>query len=1029
MIMFITMKTNHLRNSLILFLATLFGVAMVLVQPGTASAQPSTCLDPITLTPVPLAGGERPNPVTGVCEDIPEPPIVVLTINGGSTANIVNGESVTIEWYIDGNVANCTITNIGPIDVSALPYQPISGSTTYTPPNDSSTEFTLNCDGVIDSVGAAFEPEVTMSIDGGNVQSVSPTTGVLEPRVRWSASNATRCELMRYQREGIDASPRITSTAQDYNGAYRTSGDVRFDGWPMPNITTRTTFFIECENEVSGARSSASTTLDVLVPPPPSPVWVSMWADATSLDPDPLTGYATTRVYTRSGNRTWCEYRAFQADGVTPLDHVAMGFEHWGGHANRDSWPRFSTTTVLEFECSRPAVTLGTTTYPAEATSTRLTISLNQDPLLVDRTLLPPVTVELVPTTSTSTVANALNGRGTMTFTVQARNAEYCYLRAYRNQNNTNEYNLQYWTRTASHNRISGNGDTTITTSDVSSDTSFFAECIRSFDQQNFPPGSVQRDNGYASTSQWIELLPAPVGPPPLDTFMYANPLRYEAEDIRSNATENVGFTGFTTRATQFFGNQHYIHTNTSAGPKRVTFPFPYDSGTYSVMIAYCDQADGEAQVNMSVDGSFIGAYTMDQPNGGWNGCGSQEYFIGKVSDGIPIAAGNPITLECTPDGGEDCWVESVIFAQAGDRVIQRAPGQPTLDVDILYDSEFAEGCRNQFAQTQGGASYRWAFTGWRDYWQTVTIATTTTFGVECFRNSDVSLDTNSIEVRVPATSTVTTGVGVASGSCLDNVTLLPIDAPPGFQANPVTGICEPAVDLAATPPALSGLGTTFADPVAGTYDNVGILMTIENYGPGALPANSSIAYLANMTFAPVYSLPVLTTALGDFDGALGAPSGGSPTVSGTLVRTFDDVPFGTHNTCVRVNLDGSPNYPESNPDPANNVACDTVTLPVPQPPMSLSVDREIIRTVPPQPVTLSWDINVTYEMNCTVRGAGGLNVNFNTLVTGPAHSDSFLTAPIDSTSEFLFQCTEPITGTTFTERLVVEVVDGGEEI
>ena len=45
----------------------------------------------------------------------PNAPTLVLTINGGPSANIVDGEEVDIEWYLDGNIRNCTLRRNGSV--------------------------------------------------------------------------------------------------------------------------------------------------------------------------------------------------------------------------------------------------------------------------------------------------------------------------------------------------------------------------------------------------------------------------------------------------------------------------------------------------------------------------------------------------------------------------------------------------------------------------------------------------------------------------------------------------------------------------------------------------------------------------------------------------------------------------------------------------------------------------------------------------------------------------------------------------
>jgi len=94
---------------------------------------------------------------------------------------------------------------------------------------------------------------------------------------------------------------------------------------------------------------------------------------------------------------------------------------------------------------------------------------------------------------------------------------------------------------------------------------------------------------------------------------------------------------------------------------------------------------------------------------------------------------------------------------------------------------------------------------------------------------------------------------------------------------------------------------------------------------------------------------------------------------------------------------------------------------------MTIDADRKLIR--PNQSAEIEWSVNVTYQLQCQVRGAGGLNESFDTLLVGPAYSDSFTTGPLTSTAVYQIQCTEPITNTVFTDEVRVEMVPDVEEI
>ena len=115
---------------------------------------------------------------------------------------------------------------------------------------------------------------------------------------------------------------------------------------------------------------------------------------------------------------------------------------------------------------------------------------------------------------------------------------------------------------------------------------------------------------------------------------------------------------------------------------------------------------------------------------------------------------------------------------------------------------------------------------------------------------------------------------------------------------------------------------------------------------------------------------------------------------------------------------------------------------------MTFTANPEVLRRG--ETAELSFEIDVTYQMSCTLRGAGGIDETFDTLVgpslsaespgvnnmaslgnllaQAPLNSGTIMTEPLTSTSKFIFQCNEPITNTTFTEEVTVEVLPTTQE-
>jgi hypothetical protein len=363
-------------------------------------------------------------------------------------------------------------------------------------------------------------------------------------------------------------------------------------------------------------------------------------------------------------------------------------------------------------------------------------------------------------------------------------------------------------------------------------------------------------------------------------------------------------------------------------------------------------------------------------------------------------------------------------------------PG-PDLNVGIFWFSENTLSCPSHIATRQNGSTYTFSNNSSPWGYERETISTTTTFASYCSRPVDSEVGSSFVTEVVPfGGGPIVVSALVATGQCIDPDTLTVGDAPPGYMADPDTGLCVPAVDLAAASPSVN-MGTASEDNIDGTYDNVNVLTAIRNLGPGELASGNNITYTAEFSFdsyiESVFGSPTLNSIVKNFNGSLAAPTTGGFTESGILTLNFDDVPFGDHQVCARVNLDGSPNFPEYDTTFTNNTNCELVSLPVPEPPMSISADPEIIRNG--QTSDITWTAHTSYPLECTVIGAGGINDTFradaNYLPSGSgsgAYTETVTTGPLSGKSEFIIECTEPHTNTTFQESVWVELVPDIEE-
>ncbi len=137
-------------------------------------------------------------------------------------------------------------------------------------------------------------------------------------------------------------------------------------------------------------------------------------------------------------------------------------------------------------------------------------------------------------------------------------------------------------------------------------------------------------------------------------------------------------------------------------------------------------------------------------------------------------------------------------------------------------------------------------------------------------------------------------------------------------------------------------------------------------------------------------------------------------------VYLASNVPFGTHR--LRIITDVYDVISEG--DEGDNELVVTLTVPVPDPGLEFTAEPAILRSG--QSTVLSWDTNVTYPMTCRVRGPQ-VNHNFNPSVSGAVGTIG--AGPLTAKSEFMLQCTEPLSNTTFTKTAWVEVVPAIQEI
>ena len=158
---------------------------------------------------------------------------------------------------------------------------------------------------------------------------------------------------------------------------------------------------------------------------------------------------------------------------------------------------------------------------------------------------------------------------------------------------------------------------------------------------------------------------------------------------------------------------------------------------------------------------------------------------------------------------------------------------------------------------------------------------------------------------------------------------------------------------------------------------------------------------------------------------------GGNIAIGSSVSRQVQiaNVPFGVNSVVIELN----PNGLIAEKDLGNNIASLTTALPPPDPGISLTVDREIIRAG--ETTRLDWNTNTVYPMNCVVYWQGNQR-QFNPSVDGNEDGDGdgatgYIdpTDPIEASTDFVLECTEPATNTVFKDTARVEVIGSLFEI
>jgi CARDB len=211
------------------------------------------------------------------------------------------------------------------------------------------------------------------------------------------------------------------------------------------------------------------------------------------------------------------------------------------------------------------------------------------------------------------------------------------------------------------------------------------------------------------------------------------------------------------------------------------------------------------------------------------------------------------------------------------------------------------------------------------------------------------------------------------------------------------------------TTPLINQSASAGFDPATGMYNSVTITFQTTNNGGSDTTASANY----RLEFDRYKDGYELTT-----NGSLGQLNVGQ---SVNRSEVITNVPFG--NSRVKVIVDSDDDVAEVN-EGDNESELELDLLP-PNPNISINADRRLVKSG--EPVTLTWDTNVTYPMACRVYGPGITTYSFNPSTDGRTSGSPLTSAPLKAKSEYTLSCA--VGGTTFTDSVVVEVQGVIEEI
>ena len=1007
-----------------------------------------------------------------------------------SSASVVNGQSVTLTAELTGPISGCAIrynsfdtagnmTSSGyakdlngnniVIDTSSIEgnSNTIIKQFETKPLENSVTKYYIFCANYQSTYASVFtKPDIQLDLSSpsGNFD-LDPVNGYVKIKFSWSSPNAIDCSDVRMRKRS--GQMIIFQDQTGYYGKNKSEGYLElYAQTPDLTITDDAIFYITCTNDAGSKQESVS--LEVTnnnQPLPPVEVSIDSPDKTNGVTLDPVFGYATTEVTFSSINAQKCELKAYDKNGV------AYNVDGWIAYSNTGGTRKnleIDQDTTFEASCWRD--------IDNSSDTKQLTINVHNNgggngnggangnggsPIL-----RPQVTANITADPNPTQKRRGFRYARSRII-LDSEYADRCQMKMYKLSNPTVSTGFSGFPG-QKINMYANGGHFERNLDRFTESVQINLECWRSRDINS--PDLDVRNRAYATSSVIIS-VEEPVGYSSApNVSLYANAVRYRFNDMLYSSLPNNNFS---------IENGRLVSQSSSQADLSFVFEHPYASSTnsnffstatfdYDVYLTYCDTDGGEATYELFVDGVKAGEFQTD-PNyktpGDCDSIQGSEFEIKDLVKDYRLRHGDILKIVCTPTANSKCVMGDLYLGpnrnyslpqQAGALEYALPVPKDGATVPLMWVNSNLSFCTKREKENLITGSV----TNWSQYppgnllrfgyfrspsntpvgYGNTKVVSKTEFRLVC--NDDNGNEIKDSVTVLPMGDFVSNSQSVGTGECRVDTAAggVPVSGyndgdmisnPPANIGPDSNDVCIYLVDLISDikAPVFSG-----ANGRAGTYSNVQSKLRIKNDGDGDLPAGRGVTYLSKITINNPTRFGLTSS---QFDSPVNRFNGtvSSKSSSNLLQTTVHNIPFGTHQLEVRVNVD-DPNaqYPEydstgSSLDPySNNIAITSITLPVPRPPMSLTVDKTLVQKG--KDVTVSWSAVTDYSgMDCTVKGPG-IDVSFasNDSSANGDFGNISKTVTMNSAGEFVLKCTEQTTNTSFEEKVSVEVVPGVEE-